>query len=229
MKINNRTVAPWMAAILCFSTAPWAKATDPAEAPKTSTDEESTYESEMTDEESPVESQTTEEAPAKFNKASGIVGMEVRNQDNERLGRIKDLVFDLKTERVSYAVLAAAPKSLLSLKEKLLAVPLSAFTASSDSKHLILNADKSKIEMAEGFDAEHWPSVDNPSWGAEPFWKAKSSKSDDSSTAPNEMNEEDTSDLEPGIPSESEMDVPATPEEPEAKPDSDPDPDSDAD
>jgi hypothetical protein len=44
---------------------------------------------------------------------------------------------------------------------KMLAVPLTALTPSSDQKHLILNADKSKVETAMGFDSNNWPSVKN--------------------------------------------------------------------
>jgi sporulation protein YlmC with PRC-barrel domain len=110
----------------------------------------------------------TEGMPAKFNKASGIIGMDVRNHKDERLGEIKDVVFDLKSEKVAYAVLGTG--GLLD-RQKLLAVPLNAFTASADNKYLILRADKSKLETATGFDRESWPSVTNPSWGAQPFWE----------------------------------------------------------
>jgi sporulation protein YlmC with PRC-barrel domain len=138
---------------------------------------------------------STANAPAKCNKASGIVGMEVRNQNNERLGRVKDVVFDLNNDRVSYAVitsvrrvfvgenenqpgiglytrqLPAVPTGFVEVNAKLLAVPLSALRTSSNGKHLILNADKSKLVAAEGFDKNNWPSVTSPSWGAEPFWQ----------------------------------------------------------
>jgi hypothetical protein len=86
-------------------------------------------------------------------------------------------VFDLQNERVSYAVLSTAPKVTLGINEKLLAVPLNAFTVSSDEKHLVLNADKAKVEAAMGFDKDNWPSVNNPSWGAQPFWEKNSQKS----------------------------------------------------
>ena len=96
--------------------------------------------------------------------------MDVQNQQGEHLGHIKDIVIDLKTEKVSYAVLTTASKAMPN-NEKLVAVPLNAFTVSSDQKHLVLNADKSKLEAATGFDSKNWPSVGNPTWGAEPFWQ----------------------------------------------------------
>jgi sporulation protein YlmC with PRC-barrel domain len=111
---------------------------------------------------------SVEGQPARFNKASGIVGMDVRNHRDERLGEIKDVVFDLQTERVAYAVLGTG--GLLN-RQKLVAVPLNAFTVSMDHRYLILRAEKSKLETASGIERDSWPSVSNPIWGAEPFWE----------------------------------------------------------
>jgi sporulation protein YlmC with PRC-barrel domain len=108
-------------------------------------------------------------APAKSNKATGLIGMEVRNQNDEKLGSIKDLVVDLQSGKVAYAVLDGGGL----LKDKLFAVPLSAFAPSADHKHLILNADKSKMEAAKGFDKDAWPSSSNPEWGADTFWEQR--------------------------------------------------------
>jgi len=160
MKAQSRNMTPWMAALLCLTLAPGTKAADEADAPKASTSQETS-------------SETTSNtgAPTKCNKASTLIGIDVRNQKDEHLGHIKDLVIDLSNDKVSYAVITTAPKAMLGINEKLLAVPLAALTASSDQKYLILNADKSKVETATGFDKDNWPSVSSPSWGAEPFWQ----------------------------------------------------------
>jgi hypothetical protein len=112
--------------------------------------------------------------PAAYNRASGIVGLNVVNHKDERLGEIQDVVFDLQSERVAYAVMDTGGGILG--RGKLLAVPLSAFTTSPDQKHLILRAEKAKVEAATGIDRDNWPSVSNPSWGAEPFWEKDPSK-----------------------------------------------------
>ena len=158
-------MTPWMAAVLCLTLAPATKAGDEADAPKASSSQETI-----------PATKSNEAAPVKANKASGIIGMDVRNQKDEHLGRIKDLVIDWKTEQVSYAVISTGSKVLLDLNEKLLAVPLTALTVSADQKHLVLNADKSKVEAAMGFDKSNWPSVSNPSWGAEPVWQKEANK-----------------------------------------------------
>ncbi|MBI3879624.1 MAG: PRC-barrel domain-containing protein [Verrucomicrobia bacterium] len=113
---------------------------------------------------------TTDGQPAAFNKATGIIGMAVRNDQNERLGVIANVVFDLKSERVAYAVLGAK-SGLFGLDEKLIAVPMNALTASPNGSYLILRAEKSKVAEAKGFDRDQWPSMATPSWGAEPFWQ----------------------------------------------------------
>ena len=100
--------------------------------------------------------------PTSCNKASSVLGMEVRNQKHETLGKIQDIVFDLKSERVSYAVL-----EVNGAKGKLVAVPLSALTPGEGNDHLVLRADKAKLTAAVGIQGANWPSVTNPSWGSQ--------------------------------------------------------------
>lgn len=100
------------------------------------------------------------------NKASSLIGMEVINPQHQQLGEIKDLVVDMPSGKISYAVLSVG--GFLGIGEKLIAVPPSAFSpapAGQEGK-LVLNADKSKIEAAPGFPKTNWPDVSNPSWGA---------------------------------------------------------------
>jgi hypothetical protein len=100
--------------------------------------------------------------PARFNKATGIVGMEVLNPKGKRLGEIKDVVFDLKSERVAYAVLGTAGSP-----QKLVAVPLSALAPAADGEHLTLRADAAKLATAKGLADGNWPAPVNPAWGAQ--------------------------------------------------------------
>jgi sporulation protein YlmC with PRC-barrel domain len=106
---------------------------------------------------------------ADYNKASGIIGMEVRNNMGDKIGTIKDLVVDLNTGQVSYAVLAVG--GFLGIGEKLIALPPSALQQDpQDSHKLVLNADKEKIMNATGFAATNWPEVGSKPWGAENYW-----------------------------------------------------------
>ncbi|MDX1950648.1 MAG: PRC-barrel domain-containing protein [Verrucomicrobiota bacterium] len=103
------------------------------------------------------------------NKASRVVGMEIRNRENEKLGVVKDLVLDLESQKISYVVVAIG--GFLGVGEKLLAVPPTAFSESTkDDGILILDADRAKIQAAPGFAATNWPEVENPDLDARTFW-----------------------------------------------------------
>ncbi len=106
-------------------------------------------------------------APTKLNKASVLIGTKVKNLQGDTLGEIEDIVVDLAQGKVSYVVLASG--GVLGIAEKRLAVPLTAFSRGTDEDHLVLQADKDSIARAEGI-KDQWPSVQNPSFGAMPFW-----------------------------------------------------------
>ena len=160
MKTKANKIAPWAIAAVCLTLSNNSWAADPMEEPGSSAGSQSA-----------TETNTTAGSPTVVNRASGLIGMDVRNHKDEHLGHIKDIVFDVRTERVSYVVITTAPKGLPFINEKLLAVPLNALTPDPENKYLILRADKSQIEAASGIEKDNWPSVSNPSWGAQPFWQ----------------------------------------------------------
>jgi len=211
MKTQRTKITPWMAALLCLALAPVAKAQDePAKAKDALSQETS------------AEAKPMMGAPTKVNKASSIIGMDVRNQKDEHLGHIKELVIDWKTEQVSYAVISTGAKLLLDVDEKLLAVPLAQLSASPDQKHLILNADKSKVAAATGFDKNNWPSVSNPSWGAEPVWQKGTDTPAVGDEPGKDTKGEAKPDVKPSNDPESKPDM-----EHESKPNEDPEQDGD--
>jgi sporulation protein YlmC with PRC-barrel domain len=101
-------------------------------------------------------------------KASSIVGMKIKNHAGETLGDIQDLVVDMQSGKISYAVLGVG--GFLGVGEKYIAVPPSAFTIGADEKALVLNADKAKIQAAPGFLKTNWPDFRNPDFGGASFW-----------------------------------------------------------
>jgi len=112
---------------------------------------------------------TTAESVGKVNKASSLIGMDVRNPQNEKLGDIKDLVVDLHTGKIGYAVLSVG--GFLGIGDKYVAVPPNAFSVAPDERNLILNADKAKVQSAPGFAKSDWPALNSSSWTThETFW-----------------------------------------------------------
>jgi len=110
----------------------------------------------------PVATSDTQAAINKSNKASSLIGMDVRNEQNEKLGEIKDLVVDLPSGKIDYAVLSVG--GFLGIGDKYVAVPPGAFTIAPDQQRVVLNADKAKIQNAPGFAKSSWPEVNSPTW-----------------------------------------------------------------
>jgi sporulation protein YlmC with PRC-barrel domain len=100
----------------------------------------------------------------KINKASSFIGMKVENLQNQDLGKVEDLVFDPDTGKISYAVISVG--GFLGMNEKYIAVPLHALTPAPGEDHLMLDADKQRLERAPGFAKNKWPDLDTPAWSA---------------------------------------------------------------
>ena len=94
--------------------------------------------------------------------ASTISGDDVYNRQGEKLGSIKDLMMDIHSGRVSYAVLSFG--GFLSLGEKLFAVPWSALAVDTENKRLLLDTNEERLKEAPGFDKDNWPNMADPSW-----------------------------------------------------------------
>lgn len=90
-------------------------------------------------------------------RASKLIGMDVRNPQNERLGEIKDLIIDVRNGRVQYAVLSFG--GVMGLGDKLFAYPVAAFKTAADRDELVLNVDRDRLKEAPGFERSRWPNL----------------------------------------------------------------------
>jgi sporulation protein YlmC with PRC-barrel domain len=107
-----------------------------------------------------------------INRAHNIIGMEVRNRNDERLGEVKDIVMDLQSGRVAYVALSVG--GFLGIGEKLIAVPTSAIATSEHSdKYLVMDATRGEIVDAPSFAATNWPDYRNPNFDQSPFWRPR--------------------------------------------------------
>ncbi len=94
--------------------------------------------------------------------ANTLLGNDVYNLAGEDLGDIKELMIDMATGRVAYAVLSFG--GLLGLGDKLFAVPWSALSLDTKAQRFTLNASKESLKNAPGFDKAHWPSMADKTW-----------------------------------------------------------------
>jgi sporulation protein YlmC with PRC-barrel domain len=94
--------------------------------------------------------------------ADTLIGNDVYNLKDEDLGDIKEIMLDMRTGRVGYAVLSFG--GFLGMGEKLFAVPWSTLTLDTQNKRFTLNVEKDRLESAPGFDKDSWPNMADPSW-----------------------------------------------------------------
>ena len=95
--------------------------------------------------------------------ASTLAGDSVRNAAGEDLGKVDEIMIDIPSGKVAYAVLSFG--GVLRMGNKLFAVPWSALSVDEDEKCFILDVDKNTLETAPGFDKDNWPDMANPDFG----------------------------------------------------------------
>jgi sporulation protein YlmC with PRC-barrel domain len=112
--------------------------------------------------------------PVKRLTATSIIGDKVENAEGENLGHIDNLMINLRTGQVEYAVLQFG--SFLGMGGKLFAIPFDELKLDPSRELFILNRDKDYLKNMPGFDQAHWPDtnehvyfsdVDNY-WGTTP-------------------------------------------------------------
>lgn len=108
----------------------------------------------------------------KSNKTSGpgprlmgadtLSGNDVYNEQGEDLGDIKEIMLNVSTGQISYAVLSYG--GFLGMGEKLFAVPWNALKLDTVNKRFTLNVQKDRLENAPGFNSDSWPNMSDQTW-----------------------------------------------------------------
>lgn len=97
--------------------------------------------------------------------ADTLEGDTVVNNRDEKLGEITDIMIDVQSGQVAYAVLSCG--GFMGIGDKLFAIPWSALTLDASQKQFILDIDKERLKAAPGFDKDHWPSMADSRWANE--------------------------------------------------------------
>jgi len=100
----------------------------------------------------------------------------VWNNSGEELGAIEELMMDVDTGQIAYAVLSFG--GFLGIGDKLFAIPWNALKFDAANKVFKLNVDRKVLESASGFDKDDWPDMADSGWGGEiykhygyqPYW-----------------------------------------------------------
>jgi sporulation protein YlmC with PRC-barrel domain len=92
-------------------------------------------------------------------RASKVIGMEVRNEKGEKLGKVHDIVLDTHSAKVRYAAVSFG--GFLGLGDKLFAVPWNSLDTrrgkDADDYYFVMAADPKTLKNSPGFDKDHWP------------------------------------------------------------------------
>lgn len=94
--------------------------------------------------------------------ADTLIGNDVANMEGDDLGSIKEIMLDMHSGRVAYAVLSFG--GVFGMGEKLFAVPWTALNLNTNNKRFELDVNKEQLENAPGFNKEKWPDMADTNW-----------------------------------------------------------------
>lgn len=110
-----------------------------------------------------------DQTTANLRRASKIEGIEVKNESDQKVGKVEDLVLDVASGEIRYVAISFG--GFLGVGDKLFAVPLDAVMFEHDAKDkqdcLVFDVTKETLSNAQGFDKDHWPNFGDPKWSAE--------------------------------------------------------------
>jgi len=110
--------------------------------------------------------------------AATLDGTQVISSDGEDIGKISDIMLDVRSGRVAYAVLSEG--GFLGMGANLHAIPWNALTLDTDAKCFRVSIDAQRIKDNPGFDKEHWPAMADSLWATtlhqyynrDPYWSS---------------------------------------------------------
>lgn len=96
--------------------------------------------------------------------AATLVGDEVCNMQDEKLGKIQDIMLDISSGKIRYAVLSSG--GFLGMGDRLFAIPWRALTVDTENKRFVLDVDVERLKNAPGFDKDQWPNMADATWNS---------------------------------------------------------------
>jgi sporulation protein YlmC with PRC-barrel domain len=94
--------------------------------------------------------------------AKTLIGEEVINLESEDLGTIKEIMLDMRSGKVAYAVMSFG--GFMGVGDKLFAVPWTALTLDTVNKRFVLNVEIKHLVNAPGFEKDAWPDMSDAAW-----------------------------------------------------------------
>jgi sporulation protein YlmC with PRC-barrel domain len=88
-------------------------------------------------------------------RASELIGKHVASPDGRSLGKVEDLIVDLKGGHIPHVVLSFG--GIADLGDKLFVFPVNAFRRDENRDRLVLDAEPAQLQQSQGFDRSNWP------------------------------------------------------------------------
>ena len=101
----------------------------------------------------------------KLVRASELIGKNVNDRAGKDMGEIDDMVLNMNSGKIHYAVLEFDQS--WNLKDKLISLPLRSFNYVSSDKDLILNIDKEAIDTKRAYQKDRWPEINDQNYRVE--------------------------------------------------------------
>ncbi|MEI7297504.1 PRC-barrel domain-containing protein [Paraburkholderia tropica] len=110
--------------------------------------------------------------------AATLDGNKVITSDGEHVGKISNIMLDVRGGRIAYAVLSEG--GFLGMGNTLHAIPWNALTLDTAEKCFRVAITAQRIKDDPGFDKDHWPSMADTTWGTQlhdyygrrPYWSS---------------------------------------------------------
>lgn len=88
-------------------------------------------------------------------RASELLGKQVANLEGKPLGKIEELVVDLKGGGIPHVVLSFG--GIANLGDKLFVFPVNAFERDENRDRIVVDVERYQLRESRGFDRDQWP------------------------------------------------------------------------
>jgi len=147
-------------------------------------------------------------------RASKLIGTPVKNMQDEKLGKVENLILDLSAGRIVTVVISSG--GFIGIGDELSAVPPTALRYNSENDNLELDASKELLAGSPHFKASEWPDMSQPAYAngvyraykAEPYFTTDTTPNADNTKR--NVRDRDSSTLTPLDQGNSKSDVSTT-------------------
>jgi sporulation protein YlmC with PRC-barrel domain len=123
-------------------------------------------------------------------RASELIGMEVENRQDEKLGKVENVMLDLAAGRIVAVIISSG--GFLGMGDELSAIPTTALAHNDKRDGLVLDATKESLRNAPHFKSGEWPDLNDAgyvekvyhAYRTEPYFDSKN-RSEPDNTARN--------------------------------------------